>query len=257
MTYQTFTHELDEGLARITLNRPDALNALNTVFFREMNAFLDSHPPVEAFRVLVITGSGKAFAAGADIAEMVDKDKQEAMAYSRLGQETFARLEALEVPVIAAVNGYALGGGLELALACDFRIASSKAVFGQPEVNLGLIPGFAATKRLPLAIGLPDALYYLLTAENISAEEALRLRMVQKVVPPDELMEHTLSLARKILSKGPAASRLVKQVVRKGQFLNMEKASLHEQHAFSSLFGNEGTEGLRAFLEKRTPNWNQ
>jgi len=186
---------------------------------------------------------------------MVAKDGKEAMIYSSLGQESFERLESLEAPVIAAVNGYALGGGCELALACDIRIAGGNAVFGQPEVNLGLIPGFAATKRLPRAIGLHHALYYLLTAENIPAEEAYRIHLVQKVVPPENLMSVARELADKILSKGPAAIRLLKNTLRKGFYLDPEKAYLSERKAFAGLFGNEGTEGLKAFLEKRKPDW--
>lgn len=256
MNLQTLTLKVDQGVAMVTLNRPESLNALNSQFFHDMNEVLDV---VEAQAgVLVITGAGKAFAAGADIAEMASKDPAEAREFSQLGQDTFFRLEDLEIPVIAAVNGYALGGGCELALACDFRIASEKAYFGQPEVNLGLIPGFAATQRLPRLLGMGHALYLLLTAERIDAQEALRMGLVQKVVPGEILMEETMRLAQLILQKGPDAVKKVKMVARQGAMMSMEAGNNLENEQFGSLFGKgkEGYEGMQAFLEKRKPNWN-
>ncbi len=145
-------------------------------------------------KVMVITGVGKAFVAGADIAEMVNKNQEEGTAFSKLGQNIFRTLEEMEIPVIAAINGFALGGGLELAMGCDFRIASNLAKFGQPEVNLGLIPGYAATQRLPRLVGMADALYLLMTAEMIGADDALRIGLVQKVVEPELLIEETMNL---------------------------------------------------------------
>ena len=149
MKYKNLQIEIKEGIALLTINRPEALNALNTNFFNEMDHFIAGISKDETVQVLIITGSGKAFVAGADIAEMVDKSPEEGSSFSRLGQNTFRSLEHLKIPVIGAINGFALGGGLELAMACDFRIASSKAKFGQPEVNLGMIPGYAGTQRLP------------------------------------------------------------------------------------------------------------
>jgi enoyl-CoA hydratase len=205
--------------------------------------------------VLVITGEGKAFVAGADIAEMVDMTQAEGTEFSKTGQNTFRSLELLEIPVIAAVNGFALGGGLELAMACDFRIASAKAKFGQPEVNLGLTPGYAGTQRLPRLVGPADALYLLLTADMIKADEALRIGLVQKVVEPEELMPEVMKIAKTIAGKGPNAVKKVKMVVRKGILSDFESGSALESTEFGSLFGNEGAEGMRAFLEKREPKW--
>ena len=205
--------------------------------------------------VMVITGEGKAFAAGADIAEMKDMDEAQGTAFSKTGQNTFRSLELLEIPVIAAVNGFALGGGCELAMGCDFRIASTKAKFGQPEVNLGLTPGYAGTQRLPRLVGLADALYLLLTGEMIPAEDALRIGLVQKVVEPDQLMPEVMKIAKTIASKGPKAVRKVKMVTRKGLLSDFDSGSALESKVFGSLFTNEGAEGMRAFLEKRQPKW--
>jgi len=193
--------------------------------------------------------------AGADIAEMVDKTPDEGSAFSRLGQNTFSSLEKLAIPVIAAVNGFALGGGLELAMGCDFRIASTKAKFGQPEVNLGLIPGYAGTQRLSRLVGLADALYLLMTADMIGAEDALRIGLVQKVFEPEVLMEEVLRIAKNIQSKGPEAIKKVKYVTRHGFQMDFENANELESDYFGSQFKAEGEVGMRAFLEKRKPNW--
>lgn len=256
MEYSTVKFTLTDGVALVTLNRPEALNALNTAFFRELNMVMDNLP--EEAMVMVITGEGKAFAAGADIAEMVDKDPEQARGFSKYGQDTFNRLEVLEIPVIAAVNGYALGGGCELAMACDFRIASEKALFGQPEVNLGLIPGFAGTVRLPRYVGLGNALMLLLSGEAIKAPEALSMGLVSKVVAPESLMEEVMRLAKLICSKGPEAVRKVKVVARQAMRREYEKAMDIENEQFGSLFGpgSEGEEGMKAFLDKRKPQWN-
>jgi enoyl-CoA hydratase len=255
MKYKTFKVELAENTCVITIDRPENLNALNSVFFNELDMFLNEMENLNNIRVLIITGTGKAFVAGADIAEMVDKDGEAAKAFSQLGQKVFGRLEKLDKIVIAAINGFALGGGLELAMACDFRIASSIAKFGQPEVNLGLIPGYAGTQRLPRLIGLANALFILTTGEMITSDEALRMGLVQKVVDPENLMAETLRLAGLVASKGPKAVKLVKAVVRKGFAMEFDKASMLESESFGSLFGNEGLEGMQAFLEKRKPVW--
>lgn len=257
MDYTILKIELSDAVALVTINRPEAMNALNTRFFQEMDqavAEISSNPEV---RVMVITGSGKAFVAGADIAEMVDKNEAEGSAFSRTGQNTFRSLERMEIPVIAAINGFALGGGLELAMGCDMRIASSKARFGQPEVNLGLIPGYAATQRLSRLVGMGNALYLLTSAEMIGAEEALRMGLVQKVTEPEMLMEEAMKLARNIASKGPQAVKKVKAVTRQGIAMDFDKASEREAEQFGTLFGpgSEGEEGMKAFLEKRKPNW--
>ncbi|MBM3435198.1 MAG: crotonase [Bacteroidetes bacterium] len=257
MKYTIIDVRTDEHIAVVTINRPEALNALNTKFFQEMDQVIEFVSAENMVKVMVITGSGKAFIAGADIAEMVNKNPEEGSAFSRIGQNTFRSLETLEKPVIAAINGFALGGGLELALACDFRIASSKAKFGQPEVNLGLIPGYAATQRLSRLTGLGNALYLLMTAEMIGADEALRIGLVQKVVEPEQLMDEVMKIARTIASKGSQAIRKVKAVTREGILMDFERGCELESRQFGTLFGkgSEGEEGMRAFLEKRKPNW--
>jgi len=255
MTYEILKVEVAEAVATVTISRPQAMNALNTRFFQEMDNLVAEIGVRPDVKVLILTGEGKAFVAGADITEMADKNQAEGTQFSRLGQKTFRSLELLAKPVIAAVNGFALGGGCELALACDFRIASAKAKFGQPEVGLGVIPGYAATQRLPRLIGLGNALFLLLTGEMIGAEEALRIGLVQRVVEPDQLMPAALALAKSIASKGPKAVKLVKQVTRQGFLMDFEAGCALESEKFGSLFGNEAAEGMRAFLEKRAPKW--
>jgi enoyl-CoA hydratase len=252
---KTIKFEVRNNIATITMNRPEALNALNNDFFSDMELLLDNIREDNEIKILVITGEGKAFVAGADIAEMVSMDKSKAEKFSSWGQDVFHGLEKLKVPVIAAVNGYALGGGCELAMACDIRVASNKAKFGQPEVSLGLIPGFGGTQRLPRLVGLGNALNLLLTADQISADEALRIGLVQKVTEPEQLMDEVYKLAEKILSKGPHSVSLIKKVAHIGLNLDFAKATRLESREFGSLFGNEGTEGMKACLENRKPAW--
>jgi len=255
MDYQILKTAEADDILTVTLSRPKALNALNSLFFKEMDDLIASVARRPELKALVITGEGKAFVAGADIAEMVGMNSAEGEAFSKAGQATFNSFENLEIPVIAAVNGFALGGGCELAMACDIRIASSAAKFGQPEVSLGLVPGYAGTQRLPLLAGLGNALYMLFTGDLISAEEALRMGLVQKVVEPDQLMPEVLKLAQKIAAKGPKAVRKAKKLARAGLLGGFEKGCAQESSEFGTLFGNEGTEGMKAFLEKRKPNW--
>jgi enoyl-CoA hydratase len=257
MKYSILEVNVNEGIAVVTVDRPEALNALNTKFFEEMDSVVDNLSKNSEVKIMIITGSGKAFVAGADIAEMVNKSPMEGSAFSRIGQNTFRSLEKMEIPVIAAINGFALGGGLELAMGCDFRIASTKSKFGQPEVNLGLIPGYAATQRLSRLVGLGNALYLLMSADMIGAEEALRIGLVQKVVEPEQLMDEVMKIAKNILSKGPQAVRKVKKVTHQGFLIDFDKGCELESSEFGSLFGkgSEGEEGMKAFLEKRKPNW--
>jgi len=257
MEYNILKFEISEGIALVTINRPEALNALNTRFFQEMDDVVDTISANPDVKVMVITGSGKAFVAGADIAEMVNKNPEEGTAFSKTGQNTFNSLGKIEIPVIAAINGFTLGGGLELAMGCDFRIASSKAKFGQPEVSLGLIPGYAATQRLSRLVGLGDALFLLMTGDMISADDALRIGLVQKVVEPEELMDEVNKIAKTIASKGPQAVKKVKAVTRKGLLSGFEEGCKLEAEQFGSLFGpgRQGEEGMKAFLEKRKPEW--
>ena len=255
MEYEILKLDAADGVAGVTISRPEAMNALNTRFFREMDQMAAELEKRDDVKVIVITGAGKAFVAGADIAEMKDMTRARGAEFSQLGQNTFRTLEMLEKPVIAAINGFALGGGLELAMGCDFRIANTKAKFGQPEVNLGLTPGYAGTQRLPRLVGSGNALYLLLSAEMIDAETALRMGLVQEVVEPDELMPRTMKLAKLIASKGPGAVRKVKKCVRRGMETDFIKGSAIESEEFGSLFEKEGKEGMKAFLEKRKPQW--
>jgi enoyl-CoA hydratase len=257
MEFEILNLNIEAGIAVVTISRPKALNALNTQFFNEMDAMVEKINGMPDIKVMVITGEGKAFVAGADIAEMVDKDQKEGSEFSRLGQNTFRSLEKMDIPVIAAINGFALGGGLELAMGCDFRIASTKAKFGQPEVNLGLIPGYAGTQRLPRLVGLADALYLLMTAEMIGAEDALRIGLVQKVFEPEQLMEETMKIAKAIASKGPLAIKLIKSTVRTGIAQSFDEGAKLEAMNFGSLFGKggEGETGMKAFLNKEKPKW--
>jgi enoyl-CoA hydratase len=255
MDYQILKTNVSEGVATITISRPEALNALNTRFFQEMDSLISELSPRREVKVLILTGEGKAFAAGADIAEMVKKTQDEGRDFSSYGQKVFRRLELMPQPVIAAVNGFALGGGCELALACDIRVASAKAKFGQPEVNLGVIPGYAGTQRLPRLVGLGNALHLLLTGEMIGAEDALRIGLVQKVVEPDQLLSAAVDMAKLIASKGPKAVQLVKKAVRQGILMDFETGCALESESFGSLFEGEAAEGMKAFLEKRPPRW--
>lgn len=257
MDYKILKLEITDGIAVVTISRPKAMNALNTRFFNEMDAMVAEVSENKNAKVMIITGDGKAFVAGADIAEMVDKNSDEGSDFSRLGQSTFRSFGEMDIPVIAAINGFALGGGLELAMGCDFRIASTKAKFGQPEVSLGLIPGYAGTQRLSRLVGMGDALYLLMTADMIGANDALRMGLVQKVFEPESLMEETIKIAKNISRKGPQSIKKVKLVVRLGLAMSQIEGEEMEAREFGSLFGegSEGKKGMTAFLEKRKPEW--
>ena len=255
MSYSTFNTKLEGEIAILTISRPESLNALNSILFKELNTYLDSITENNKIKVLVITGDGKAFVAGADIAEMQNMTKEEAFQFSKIGQDTFLRLENLDIPVIAAVNGYALGGGCELALACDFRISNNYGKFGLPEVSLGLIPGYGGTQRLSRLSGLGNTLFLQLTGQMIDAEEALRMGIVQKVTEANELMNEALKIAKKITQHGPNSIKTLKKVVRNGYQIDLNKAYDLESTEFSKLFESDGPEGMKAFLEKRKPNW--
>jgi enoyl-CoA hydratase len=257
MNYEILKIDKTENIALVTISRPKAMNALNTRFFDEMDQAIQEFDADPKLRAVIITGDGKAFVAGADIAEMANKTVEEGSFFSSRGQKTFGQFGKLRIPVIAAINGFALGGGLELAMACDFRIASTKAKFGQPEVNLGLIPGFAGTQRLTRLVGLADALQLLMTADMINTEEALRIKLIQKVVEPEALLDTCFAIAKNIASKGPLAIQAVKQAAIMGIDGSMADGEALEASQFGKLFGkgSEGEEGMKAFLEKRKPNW--
>jgi enoyl-CoA hydratase len=257
MSYQQLELEQVNNVLLVKINRPKALNALNNLFFDEMNSLLENEASDPSVKVIILTGQGKAFVAGADIAEMVEMSKSEGAAFSAKGQDTFKRIENFHLPILAAINGFALGGGMELAMACDFRIAASNAKFGQPEVNLGLIPGYAGTQRLSRLTNPGTALYLLLTAEMISAQEALAIGLVQKVTEPEALLDEAFRLANLISEKGPKAIQKVKMVTRMGYERSFDEGSAMETAEFGSLFQDEGKVGMTAFLNKEKPNWNQ
>ena len=236
------------AVALLTLDRPHALNALDAATLEALDARVAEVARDPGVRALVLTGEGRAFVAGADIAAMRPFSAAEAGAFSRLGHRAFAALEALAVPTIAAVNGYALGGGCELALACDWIYASAKARFGQPEVNLGILPGFGGTSRLVRRVGVAWAKEIVLTGEMIDAELALRIGLVNRVFAPEELLE------KAIAAKGPLAVAAAKRVIQHGQDADARVAHVLEQEAFSAAFATEDrAEGMSAFLEKRDP----
>ncbi len=255
MDYKILKTERFGRVELLTISRPASLNALNSAFFTELIDYIDYIVTDEPFDVLVITGEGKAFAAGADIAEMAGLDAEGARRFSERGQQTFLMLEDLPIPVIAAVNGYALGGGCELSMACDIRLASTTAVFGQPEVNLGLVPGYAGTQRLSRLIGLGGSLKWILSGLNMDASEAYRIGLVQGLSEPDKLIDDSLALAKRISTRGPKAVRTAKMLLRKGFDMNFQKALDMEKEHFAELFSDEGIEGMKAFLEKRKPSW--
>jgi enoyl-CoA hydratase len=258
MSYQNLLLEQAEpGIYVLTVNRTQALNALNAATLGELAQAVAQVAADAGARVLLVTGAGdKAFVAGADISEMQQLTVDQARAFSEQGMRVMHALEALPVPVIALVQGYALGGGCELALACDWIIASERAVFGQPEVNLGIPPGFGGTQRLARLVGRARALELVTTARQVKAEEALAIGLVTQVVPAAELRDRGLAVARTIAAKGPIAVQLTKQAVRRGQDLDLGSACAYETTAFAQAFATtDQQEGMRAFLEKRTPKF--
>lgn len=256
MGFKNISIEKEGLLAVLTVNRPDALNALDTTTMGEINDAMRELGEDDEVAAVIVTGAGKAFVAGADIAELSAADGMRAREISRLGRETFSRIENLPKPVIAALNGFTLGGGLEFAMACDIRIASTKAKLGQPEVKLGVTPGFAGTQRLPRLVGLGRAMEMLMVGEPIDAATALSYGLVTKVVEPEQLMDAARELASTIVSRGPAAVTLVKACVNRGVNADIEVGGAYESEAFGLCFAmGEAQEGIKAFLEKRKPGW--
>jgi enoyl-CoA hydratase len=252
----TLIVERDGPVATITLNRPAVLNALNAALLGRLDETLGALQGETGLRAVILTGAGeRAFAAGADIAELAALEGAVAgERIARAGQRITQRLEALPVPVIAAVNGFALGGGCELAMACDIRIAAENAKFGQPEVSLGIPPGYGGTQRATRLIGPGAALYLCLTGETIDAAEALRIGLVQRVVPATGLRAEAQRIATAIASKAPLAVTAVKRAIRDGAALPLNEALALEALHFGSMVGtNDFREGTRAFLEKRKP----
>ena len=244
--------EVKDQIGVLTVNRPEALNALNGAVLTQLDEVLDGVNPDDV-RCLIVTGAGqKAFVAGADIAEMRHLTKDEAEAFGKLGNDVFRKLETLPVPTVAAVNGFALGGGCELAMCCDIRLASETAVFGQPEAGLGITPGFGGTQRLARLVGMGKAKELIYTARNIKAPEALACGLVQAVYPADELMAQAQKMARRIADNAPIAVRACKKAINDGLQVDIEAGMVIEEKLFGACFETADQQNaMAAFVEKR------
>lgn len=257
MSLENVILEREGQVAILTINRPKVLNALNEDTLRDIDKALEELEQDREIRVVIITGAEeKAFVAGADISFMENLAPLEAKKFARLGQKIFSRIENLPQPVIAAINGFALGGGCELAMACDIRVASAKAKLGQPEVNLGLIPGFGGTQRLTRLVNPGLAKEILFTADTYDANTAHRMGLVNHVVDPEKLMDFCKGMANRIASKGPVAVQLCKEAVNDGLEMDLEKSFIHEADLFAVVFSSQDKgEGIAAFLAKRKPEF--
>lgn len=257
MAWENILMEKEDGIAVITINRPKALNALNAQTFYELTEALEQISADPEIKVVILTGAGeKAFVAGADIVYMKDFGSVEAREFALLGQRVMNMIEKLPQPVIAAVNGYALGGGCELAMCCDIRLAAENARFGQPEVALGVIPGFAGTQRLPRLVGKAIAKELLLTGEQITAERAWQVGLVNHVVPAAELLPRAKEMAKRIMAQGPLAVRFAKEAVNNGLEMDVDRAMAYEADLFGLCFStSDQKEGMKAFVEKRKPQF--
>ena len=246
------TYEVEGAVGLLTINRPKALNALNSAVLDELNAALDA-VDLEAVRCLILTGAGeKSFVAGADIGEMSTLTKAEGEAFGKKGNDVFRKLETFPIPVIAAVNGFALGGGCEISMSCDIRICSENAVFGQPEAGLGITPGFGGTQRLARTVGVGMAKQMIYTARNIKADEALRIGLVNAVYPQEELLPAAKKMAAGIAKNAPIAVRNCKKAINDGLQVDMDQAIVIEEKLFGDCFeSHDQKEGMAAFLEKR------
>ena len=257
MAYETLLTTREASVLTVTINRPKVLNALNTQTMRELDEAMAEAARDRDVRVVILTGAGdRAFVAGADISELSVQSPVGGRDHARTGQAVLDRLERLGKPVIAAVNGFALGGGCELAMACTLRIAADTAKFGQPEINLGLIPGYAGSQRLPRLVGRGRALELLLTGNPISADEAWRIGLVNRVVPAATLMPEAMTLAQTLAAKAPIAVRYILDAVRSGLEMPLADSQDHEATLFGLIATTQDMrEGTRAFLEKRKPTF--
>ena len=255
MSYENILFEVRDGVGILTFNRPKALNALNPATLDEVADVLKRAAGDDSIRVLVLTGAGeKAFVAGADINEFNSLNPLSARLFAEKGQGIFFEIERLPKPVIACVNGFALGGGCEMAMSCDFIYASDKARFGQPEVNLGLIPGFGGTQRLSRLVGRAKAKELCMTAEMVDAQQARDLGLVAKVFPAEQLLDETMKTARALASKSAVVLRSIKKVIDSGADIDLKNGCALEAEAFGVCFGStDMREGVSAFLEKRKP----
>jgi enoyl-CoA hydratase len=260
MLYETLIYQAQDSIATVTLNRPQVLHALNTQVFDELESVFTTIDQDPNIHVVLLTGAGdKAFAAGADIKELAATDAATGTAKARRGQAVFSQIEACSKPVLALINGFALGGGCELAMACTLRLAGERAKLGQPEIKLGLIPGYGGTQRLPRLVGASSALRMLLTGEIIGADEALRIGLIDELVPGEgrePLQQRGLALAQVIASMPPLAISGCLEAVRRSTYLQPQQGMEHEAAIFGRLCATEDkAEGTAAFLEKRTPIW--
>jgi enoyl-CoA hydratase len=257
VSYANIKVEVDGALAVVFVNRPDKLNALNNETISELIECVGEMSTDDSVGAVILTGAGdKAFVAGADIGMLVDQGVTGGRSNAAHGQRLTRLMESSPKPYLAAINGYALGGGLELALACDMRYASTKARLGLPEVSLGIIPGYGGTQRLPRLVGMGRALEMILTADPMKAEDACRAGLVNAVFAPDELLDGVKAIANKIISRGPTAVALAKQAARRGADLPMSEGLNVEADLFGVASStDEMKEGMRAFLEKRDPTW--
>lgn len=257
MEFKNLLFEVNEKIAIVTINRPDKLNALNHETLNELKSVFEIIKSDEDVFVVILTGSGeKAFVAGADISEINKLDMVEGKKFAEFGQSVFSLIEKSEKPVIAAVNGFALGGGCELALSCHIRLASENAKFGQPEVNLGIIPGYGGTQRLTRLINSGRSAELILTADIIDANEAYRLGLVSKIYPPDQLLSKALDMAKKISGKGQVAIRLAIKAIKEVDEVSLQEGLNYEASLFGLCCGTEDfKEGTKAFLEKRKPGF--
>lgn len=257
MTYPTLLVDDGAPVCTVTVNRPQVLNALDAQTLQDLTDAFTAIGRAPEVRCVILTGAGeKAFVAGADIAAMVDMTVEEARRFSALGHRMSEVMEGLHAPIIAAVNGFALGGGLELALCCDFILASAAAKLGQPEVNVGVLPGFGGTQRLPRRIGIARARQLLYTGESITAAQALDWGLVNEVVSPADLLPRARAVAETIAGRAPLAVASVKRGLRRGEDLPLDRALAFEEELFGTIFGTaDQKEGMRAFLEKRPPKW--
>ncbi|MCH3966021.1 MAG: short-chain-enoyl-CoA hydratase [Clostridium sp.] len=252
MDFKNVIFEKEGKIALITINRPKALNALNSETLVEIDSVIDKIAADDEILAVILTGAGKSFVAGADISEMKGLNASGGRKFGILGNKVFRKLENLEKPVIAAVNGFALGGGCEISLACDIRIASSKAKFGQPESGLGITPGFGGTQRLPRLVGTGIAKELIYTSKIINADEALRVGLVNKVVEPEALLDEAKSTANQIAANAPIAVKLCKAAINKGIQTDIDTGIAYESEVFGECFATEDQkEGMGAFLEKR------
>jgi enoyl-CoA hydratase len=257
MGYENILFDVQDNVALLTFNRPKVLNALDPATIDEVADVIDKLRGDLSVRVLVLTGAGeKAFVAGADISEFPKMNPLQARAFADKGQNVFFALEQLPIPVIACVNGFALGGGCELAMSCDFIYASDKAKFGQPEINLGIIPGFGGTQRLARLVGRAKAKELCMTAEIIDAQQAKELGLVAKVFPADQLKEETMKVAKLLASRSRVALRAIKQIVDRGMDVDLRSGCALEMEAFGGCFASQDArEGVSAFLAKRKPEF--